>query len=77
MAALVAVASFSAQPILPPSQIMPVKLPLILTMAEAISSSPPPSSQVIAAEDAVAALTPQPQVADSLPVKSLIYTVSA
>ena len=33
--------------------------------------------EVAESMDAVAALTPQPQVADSLPVKSLIYTVSA
>ena len=69
-----AVASFSAQPILPPSQIMPVRLPLMLMMALPICSSVPPMSHTIAAAAAVAAETPQPQVADSLPVKDLMYT---
>jgi len=71
-AALEAVASFSAQPIFPPSQIIPVRFPLILMMVPPICSSVPPISQTMAAEAAVAAETPQPQVADSFPVKSLM-----
>ena len=69
-------ASLRAQPILPPSQIMPVRLPLMLMMAAPIWASSPPSSHTMAAEAAAAADTPQPQVALSLPVKILMYTLS-
>ncbi len=71
-AALAAVASFKAQPVFPPSQTMPVRSPLMLIIVPPICSSPPPISQTMAAEAAVAAETPQPQVADSFPVKSLM-----
>ncbi len=72
MAAEAAVASLRAQPILPPSQIMPVRLALMLMMAAPICLSSPPRSHTMAAEAAVAADTPQPQVALSLPVNSLM-----
>lgn len=51
---------------------MPVRSPLMLMMAPPICSSVPPISQTMVAEAAVAAETPQPQVADSFPVKSLM-----
>ena len=44
----------------------------MLIIVPPICSSPPPISQTMAAEAAVAAETPQPQVADSFPVKSLM-----
>ena len=46
----------------------------MLMMALPICSSLPPISHTMDAAEAVAAETPQPQVADSLPVKILIYT---
>ena len=71
-AALLAVASFRAQPIFPPSHIIPVRLPLILMIALPICRWLPPMSHTMAAEAAEAADTPQPQVADNFPVNSLI-----
>ncbi len=44
----------------------------MLIIVPPICSSPPPIRQTMAAEAAVAAETPQPQVADSFPVKSLM-----
>ena len=64
-----AVESFSAQPTLPPSQIMPVRLATTFLMAiSTVFGLLGSISQVTAAVAPVAAATAQPQRAERLPV---------
>ena len=61
-----------AQPTLPPSQIMPVTVPVMLRMAQPICWSVPPSRYVMAALAAVDAAVAHVQTAASLPTLALM-----
>ena len=64
---------FMVQPLLPPSQIMPVRLLAMLLMVFAIMSTVPSFRYTRPQAMPLPAAMPQPQKADSLPEYSLMY----